>query len=200
MSIYICATTPGGDWLEYRKPVHANQNPKQDPTCMSCKVVSLLPALLMPVRTNAWKNFSQDFFFPTTVHHATRIKGVVSQIFAILGTLLLDIFTLPIRLFTAFPRHLYIISHPHPFYKEIQKQLQNQIAKAPDAQALRKLQDTKKAFQNAAHVHLEMRWQTLNGNIINVDEEKPDVDADGDDRTIRLMPQPHGIGLKIKML
>lgn len=200
MSMYICLTAPDGSWFEYHKPVHANQDPKQDPTFMSCKVVNLLPALLIPVRTNAWKNFSQDFFFPTTVHHATRIKGVVRQIFAILGALLLDIFTLPIRLFTALPRHLYIISHPHPFYKEIQNKIQKRMPEAPDAEALRKLKDTKKAFQNATHVHLEMRWQTLNGNIINVDEEKPDVDADGDDRTIRLMPQPHGIGLKIKLL
>lgn len=200
MSIYICATTPDGSWLAYDKPVHAQRDPKQHPTFMSCKVVSLLPALLIPVRTNTWKNFSKDFFFPTTTHHATRIKGVVKSILAVLGALLLDIFTLPIRLFTALPRHLYIISHPHPFYKEIQSELQKTMTEMPVEEAIRKLKDTRKKFQNATHVHLEMRWQAFNGNIIKVNEDQPDTVVDGDDRTIRLVQQPHGISLKIKML
>lgn len=64
----------------------------------------LLCSTLMPVRTNNCKNWAEDFFFPTLVNHANKVKSVVGKIFAVLGALVLDLLTFPIRLLTCIPR------------------------------------------------------------------------------------------------
>lgn len=63
----------------------------------SSKTVSILPATLKPVRTNNFKNFSKDFFLPTLVNHALKVQNATKRNFAILGSLVLDTMTFPIR-------------------------------------------------------------------------------------------------------
>ena len=62
--------------------------------------VTLKSGLFQVVST---KNFCQDFFFPTTTHHLHRVEGLALRIIAGLGTLFLDLITLPIRLLTLIP-------------------------------------------------------------------------------------------------
>jgi len=87
---------------------------------VNAKVIALLPALLIPVRTNTLKSFTVDFFLPTTYNHAIRVNGKVRKIFAILGALLLDTLTLSIRFLTCLPRYLYNSSRINPLYKGLQ--------------------------------------------------------------------------------
>lgn len=67
------------------------------------EAVGLVRATLMPVRTNNFKNFAKDFFLPTIVNHAIKVQHSVGRIFAILGALILDSLTFPIRLLTCIP-------------------------------------------------------------------------------------------------
>lgn len=62
-----------------------------------------VPATLKPVRTNNLKNFAKDFFLPTLVNHAIKVQHTIGRIFAILGALILDTLTFPIRLLTCIP-------------------------------------------------------------------------------------------------
>lgn len=136
------------------------------------KVVDLFPALLIPVRTNTLKNFSADFFLPTTIHRATRVKGVVSQIFAILGGLLLDSLTFPIRLFTALPRHLYINSRPmHAVHKEIQKLVQRDLEDPAKPEIRDEASKYLKSIQKADHVFIELAWLELPNRRLVVPNE-----------------------------
>lgn len=66
--------------------------------------VAILPAAFKPVRTNNLKNFSKDFFLPTTINHAINVQHTVGKVFAILASLALDVLTFPIRLLTCIPR------------------------------------------------------------------------------------------------
>lgn len=67
-------------------------------------VISMIPAIFQPVRTNNFKNFSKDFFLPTTINHAIKVKSIVVKIFAILASLILDLLSFPIRILTVIPR------------------------------------------------------------------------------------------------
>lgn len=73
---------------------------------VSSSRVSLLPATLVPVRTNNLSNFSKDFFLPTTLNHAVNTQGTFKKVIAVAGAILLDLLTLPIRLLTSAPRAL----------------------------------------------------------------------------------------------
>lgn len=66
--------------------------------------VCLFCGTFKPVRTNTCKSFASDFFFPTLVNHAIKVKSIAGKIFAIIAAIILDIITLPIRLFTCIPR------------------------------------------------------------------------------------------------
>lgn len=70
----------------------------------SHRTVCWFEASLIPVRTNNLKNFSKDFFFPTVVNHALKIENAVGKFFAVLGSLVFDGLTLPIRFITFIPR------------------------------------------------------------------------------------------------
>lgn len=89
----------------------------------SAETVGLLGATLRPVRTNTLKNFGKDFFLPTTVNQALRVKSLVKRVFAILGSLVLDTLTFPLRIITCIPAFL-MHSKPqkHPFYQYLQEQ------------------------------------------------------------------------------
>lgn len=66
--------------------------------------IAIIPATLKPVRTNNLKNFSKDFFLPTTINHAIKAHHIACKFFAILPALALDGITLPIRFLTCVPR------------------------------------------------------------------------------------------------
>lgn len=66
--------------------------------------VAIIPATFKPVRTDNLKNFSKDFFLPTTFNHAIKVQHTVGKVFAILASLVLDVLTFPIRLLTCIPR------------------------------------------------------------------------------------------------
>jgi len=144
---------------------------------LDSKVVDLLPALLIPVRTNTLKNFSADFFLPTTIHRATRVKGIVGQIFAILGGLLLDTLTFPIRLFTALPRHLYIHSRPmHAVRKEIQEIIQGDVENLDRPEIRDTALECLKRVKKADHVLIELTWLELpNGRIVAPNESNKNI-------------------------
>lgn len=73
--------------------------------------VAILPAALIPVRTNNLENFAKDFFLPTTINHAIKVNNTVLKIFAILVSLVLDTITFPIRLLTCIPRIISNAAH-----------------------------------------------------------------------------------------
>lgn len=141
------------------------------------KVVDLLPALLIPVRTNTLKNFSADFFLPTTIHRATRVKGIVGQIFAILGGLFLDTLTFPIRLFTALPRHLYINSRPmHAFRKEILEIIQRDVENVDKPDIRDSALECLKCVKKADHVLIKVTGLKLpNGRIVAPNESNKNM-------------------------
>jgi len=62
------------------------------------KVFNIFQAAAVPVRTNNKKNLCKDLFLPTTLNQALRVKNIVGKIFAIIGSLFLDIPLFPIRL------------------------------------------------------------------------------------------------------
>lgn len=66
--------------------------------------VGIIKATLTPIRTNNLKNFSKDFFLPTTINHAIKVQKAASKPFAILASLILDVLTFPIRFLTCIPR------------------------------------------------------------------------------------------------
>ncbi|GAB4234376.1 MAG: hypothetical protein Tsb0021_13670 [Chlamydiales bacterium] len=72
--------------------------------CNGREAVDLFSATLKPVRTHNLKVFASDFFFPTTVNHAIKVKSIVIKVFAILASLMLDFITFPVRLLTCIPR------------------------------------------------------------------------------------------------
>lgn len=87
----------------------------------SAQTVGVLGATLRPVRTNTLKNFAKDFFLPTTVNQALRVKPLAKRVFAILGALVLDTLTFPVRLLTCIPTILTNTKpEDHPFYQYLQ--------------------------------------------------------------------------------
>lgn len=84
----------------------------------SAETVGILGATLRPVRTNTLKNFAKDFFLPTTVNQALRVKPLAKRVFAVLAALVLDTLTFPIRLLTCIPTILTNTKpEDHPFYQ-----------------------------------------------------------------------------------
>lgn len=104
--------------------------------------VSIVPATFKPVRTNNWKNFSKDFFLPTTINHAVKVQHTVRKIFAILASLILDVLTFPVRLLTVIPR---VISNAKQSENPLQTYL---IAEGVDKKLL-----------EADHVRVRLEWE-----------------------------------------
>ncbi len=64
------------------------------------KTVAIFPAAFMPVRTNNCKNFTNDFFLPTLINQALKIKSIALKIFAFI----FDFITFPFRFLFCVPR------------------------------------------------------------------------------------------------
>ncbi len=85
--------------------------------------IGVLPATLYPVRTNTLQNFVDDFFLPTFVNHALKVQDTVGSVFAILGSLILDILTFPVRLVTVIPRAIFNANQSeHPLLTYLKKE------------------------------------------------------------------------------
>lgn len=65
------------------------------------KTINPFLATLIPVRTHNWKSFSKDLFLPTLINHAIKVNDAAGKIFAIIGAIILDLLTLPVRLVMA---------------------------------------------------------------------------------------------------
>lgn len=89
------------EYLQLRKGIFKGKN-----------VVALIPATLFPVRSNNAKNFFKDFFLPTTLQHALKVKNLAEKIFAFIFSLILDLATLPIRIVTSVPRIIFNYFQP----------------------------------------------------------------------------------------
>jgi hypothetical protein len=90
--------------------------------CQSRAVVKLFPAILYPVRTQNYKSFAEDLLAPTLTNYALKVNNIVLKIFAIIGAVLLDLITLPIRQFAIIPRFIIndtAVEHPlHLFLRK----------------------------------------------------------------------------------
>lgn len=104
--------------------------------------VGIIPATFTPVRTNNLKNFSKDFFLPTTLNHAIKVQHAVGKVFAILAALVLDVLTFPIRLLTVIPR---IISNANQKENQLHKYL---ITEGVDKKLL-----------ESDHVRVRLEWE-----------------------------------------
>jgi hypothetical protein len=107
--------------------------------------ISMIPAMFKPVRTNNLKNFSKDFFLPTTINHAIRVQNTVGKIFAILASLVLDVFTFPLRLLTCLPR---VISNANQKENLLHKYLITQ--------------GVEKKLLESDHVRIRLEWKRSN--------------------------------------
>jgi hypothetical protein len=141
-------------------------------------VVSV-PATLKPVRTNNLQNFAKDFFLPTLINHALKVEHTVGKIFAILGALILDSLTFPIRLLTCIPR---VISNAHQEQNPLKKYLidENVDPKLLESDYVRVRLEwektsqsptsywtTEDGVQHSKHSQ-EKHWQEKNVNFIEV--------------------------------
>lgn len=64
----------------------------------------ILPMTLCVIRTDNLNNFLSDFCCPTVVNCALKARKLAGQIILGIGSLFLDIITLPVRLITLLPR------------------------------------------------------------------------------------------------
>ena len=74
---------------------------------ISQKNRSVFESLMVPVRTNNFRNFCEDFFLPTFINQALKCNNVALKIIYSIAYIICDVCTLPIRLITAIPHYLY---------------------------------------------------------------------------------------------
>lgn len=77
---------------------------------------SLLSSLVFPLRTDTFKNYSEDLFLPTFIHYSSKINNFVLKFLASIFAVAFDIVTVPIRIMTT-PLQLYYNNGPeekHP--------------------------------------------------------------------------------------
>jgi hypothetical protein len=111
--------------------------------CDNKQRIGFFDSLVFPIRMNNVKNFCTDFFLPTFFNHALTINNIVIKIICSITCCLLDICTLPIRVFTLIPRYFdnpVNCKEKHPFYHYL---IQNGA--------------TEKQL-SADHVYLELQW------------------------------------------
>jgi hypothetical protein len=77
-------------------------------------------ARLIVVRTDNLRDLAKDLFIPTVIQSAVKVNSFsLGKIFIRLGELILDFFTLPLRVLTLIPRAIYNTIYPKekdPFY------------------------------------------------------------------------------------
>jgi len=91
--------------------------------CQSRSTVFIFPAALIPVRSDSCKNFCKDFFLPTLINQAIKVKSMAGRVFAAFFALLFDLITFPIRLLTCIPTALCNKKKAtHPLHKFLRTQ------------------------------------------------------------------------------
>lgn len=91
--------------------------------CINCNSASVISATLKPIRTDNLKNFAKDFFLPTFFNQAIHVDNTAGKIFAILGSLVLDTITFPIRVITCIPRAISNAKREeHPLHKYLREE------------------------------------------------------------------------------
>lgn len=109
--------------ITWQREIPKDQAELVEAKMSSAKVVGIFPALLKPVRSDCAKNFSKDFFLPTTLNQAVKVRSVAIRVFAVLVSLVLDLATFPIRLLTCIPTVIRNSSpQRHPFYAFLRMQ------------------------------------------------------------------------------
>lgn len=83
--------------------------------CVSKPIVN--SPYFVAARTDTWSHFCEDFFLPSTLHTTLKMKTLAEQIFTVIGHLLLDMVTLPVRLLTLIPQYLGNKKQDHPLHK-----------------------------------------------------------------------------------
>ena len=61
---------------------------------------SLLQSAIFPMRTNSFKDYAEDLFLPTFLHHSSKINNFAIKFLASIFAIAFDIVTLPIRIVT----------------------------------------------------------------------------------------------------
>lgn len=139
---------------------------------VSASKVSLLPAALIPVRTNNLSNFNKDLFLPTTLNHGVKANGSFKKVVAIAGAILLDLLTLPIRLITSVPRALVNAHNQNP--------LRTHLIKTKCAEALFQADTINVVFTELKHLRYSGKTYekiiTQNINLIEI----PSNDVDNE--------------------
>ncbi|MBA2728136.1 MAG: hypothetical protein H0U49_08200 [Parachlamydiaceae bacterium] len=130
--------------ITWQKQLSADECQKVKTYLKSEDKIGPLSATLKPVRTNNWDNFSKDFFLPTTVNHAIKVQHTVGRIFAILASLVLDIFTSPIRL----------LMTPYRVYSNANKE-EHPLQKYLKAEGV-----DEKMFESG-RAELRLQWETM---------------------------------------
>lgn len=109
--------------ITWQREIPKDQAEQVEAKMSSARVVGIFPSLLKPVRSDCAKNFAKDFFLPTTLNQAIKIRSVAVRVFAVLASLVLDLATFPIRLLTCIPTVLRNSSpQTHPFYAFLRMQ------------------------------------------------------------------------------
>ena len=95
------------------------------------RTVGTFQATLYPVRTNNLKNFTKDFFLPTTVNHTLHIRNIAIRVMGVVLSLGFDTITFPIRLLTCFPRIIVnlVMNYRANFFAVYLKQQDDDVAK-----------------------------------------------------------------------
>lgn len=87
---------------------NVNESHNLKEICFEDPYVPFYIGCLIPIRTNNWSNFSQDFFYPTThIVAVSKSDTLGRKIIIYLGAIFLDLITFPIRLVTCIPRAFY---------------------------------------------------------------------------------------------
>jgi hypothetical protein len=102
VGVYVKNPNNGAVWSKI--PAADDYNRVKESLTKGQPTVNLVKASLYPVRTNTLKNFATDLFLPMTLNVAIRVERAAYRAFAIIGAILFDLLTLPIRLVTAIPR------------------------------------------------------------------------------------------------
>lgn len=153
--------------------------------CQSRDNWSITKSVFVPVRTN-FKEFYKDLFLPTVVNRALKIDGIVKKSFAILFSLALDIFTLPIRFITVIPRAIYnAFQKDHPLYDFLTKQQKISETLLGDGRLILKFQEDTSFADNIFYDNLSIDddleylenvdYPTLNHEELKIARDKEDI-------------------------
>ncbi|MCK5641906.1 MAG: hypothetical protein KAJ19_13975 [Gammaproteobacteria bacterium] len=93
-----------------------------------------LSGFVYPIRTDSFKGFAEDLFFPPMVQNALKIENFIGKIFASFFAIALNILTFPIRLAASPLRFAY-----NQFNGEMQHPLHKYVKEGEDVKVVSKI-------------------------------------------------------------